>query len=265
MAPTATQQWTLRTIGIVGTAVFATFFAFTYSIPGWVEDFAAAYIEREAAKRVDGSIDAIQLPQSDSALGRLAQSIYDRNEENIEALREKLRSKAHERMAAAIAEIRNLDCECRRRTEQWLKEGFETDIRLLQAANDRVGEFIQYKYMDVSTELKRDVRIFTGSNAAAFILLLLVSFLNPRAVTHLFVPALLLAASTLVCSYFYVFQQDWLLTIIHGAYTGYAYLGWLGFVFAFLSDIALNHGRVTTWILNTVLNAIGSVAVVAPC
>ena len=119
--------------------------------------------------------------------------------------------------------------------------------------------------MDVTKELKRDVRIFTASNAAAFLMLLAIASLKPRAITHLFVPGILLATSALLCSYFYIFEQNWLLTIIHSDYLGWAYMGWLGGVFLFLCDIVLNHGRVTTEILNALASAVGSAAAFVPC
>ena len=49
-----------------------------------------------------------------------------------------------------------------------------------------------------------------------FLLLSLVSFLKPRAIRHLFVPGVLLFVATLLCAWLYVFEQNWLLTIIHG-------------------------------------------------
>jgi hypothetical protein len=74
--------------------------------------------------------------------------------------------------------------------------------------------------------------------------------LRPEAVRLLFVPGVLLAVATLVCAYLYVFEQDWLLTLIHGDYLGFAYTAWLGVVFLLLCDIALNRGRITVQILN---------------
>ncbi len=148
---------------------------------------------------------------------------------------------------------------------QTLRRGFEFDIALLQAANDRVVAFIQATYMQVVAELKRDIRVFTGSNAGVFLLLLLVSFLRPEAIAHLFVPAALLVVVTLICAYFYVFEQNWLLTIIYGDYLGFAYLAYLGVVFLFLCDIVLNRGRVTTKIANAILDAAGSVVTLSPC
>ena len=263
------HRLTLRGLGILGAALFATMFYFTFSVPGWVEDIGASYIEREVEKRVDSTIDetidTVRPISKENALGRFAESVFEKNEERIAELKTSLKNRAHEQLADAIAEIRNLDCECREKVASWLESGIESNIRLLQVANDSLTDFVQYKYMGVVAELKRDVRIFAASNAAAFLALLLVSFLKPGAVRHLFVPGLLLAASTLVCSWFYVFEQDWLMTIIHSDYLGFAYLAWLGVAFLFLCDIALNRGRVTTHIVNSILEAFGSAATLLPC
>jgi len=265
MDNTVLQKLSLRSVGVIGAAIFLTFFAFTFVTPGWLETFAADYIESEARERIDASIDAIQPPDSESALARLAQSMYAKNEAQIEQLKWNLRNKVHEQWAAALAAVRNLDCECREKWEDWFKGGFSTNIALLQVANEQISTFIHSTYMDVATELKRDIRIFTASNAAVFILLLLVSFLKPQAITHLFLPGVLLAVSTLICSYFYIFEQNWLLTIIHSSYLGFAYLAWLGVVFVLLCDIVFNRARITTAILNTIFDAIGSAISVGPC
>jgi uncharacterized membrane protein (UPF0136 family) len=265
MDNTAQQKLSLRSIGVIGAGIFLTFFAFTYSVPGWVEAFAADYIESQAQERIDASIDAILPPNSDSALARLSQSMYAKNEAEIEQLKSDLKDRVHEQWAKALAEVRNLNCECREAWEDWFESGFNTNIALLQAANERVSGFIHSTYMDVATELKRDIRVFTASNATVFILLLLVSFVKPQAKVHLFLPAVLLAVSTLICSYFYIFEQNWLLTIIHSSYLGFAYLAWLGVVFLFLCDIVFNRGRITTKILNTFFNAIGSALSAVPC
>lgn len=261
----ALQKFSLRSIGVFGAGIFLSFFAFTYSVPGWVETFAADYIESKAQKRIDASIDAIRPPESENALARLAQSMYEKNEAEIEQLKSDLKNKVHEQWAAALAEVRNLDCECREKWRDWFESGFNTNVALLRAANERISGFIHSTYMDVATELKRDIRIFTASNAGVFLLLLLVSFVKPQAMMHLFLPAVLLAVSTLVCSYFYIFEQNWLLTIIHNNYLGFVYLTWLGVVFLFFCDIVFNRGRITTEILNAFFNTIGSALSAVPC
>lgn len=81
----------------------------------------------------------------------------------------------------------------------------------------RLVTMIQSGYVAVVKDLTRDIRIFTATNAIAFLLLLLVSFLRPDSVRALFVPGVLLFISTLLCAWLYVFEQNWLLTIIDGS------------------------------------------------
>lgn len=259
------QRNILGITGATGTAIFAFFFALTFHTPEWVEDFSAGFIEREVAERVDTAIDSVQPPPGDSALSRAASALYAKNEEKIERYRESLREKVHERMADAIAQARDLDCESRDKWAQWFKDGTSMQIRLLQKANQGITDFIQSNYARVVADLKRDIRIFTASNALVFLLILALAIGKPQACLQLFVPGILAATSAVVCSYFYIFQQNWLLTILFNDYLGFGYLAYLAVVFALLSDIILNRARATTKIVNAVLNAVGSVASAVPC
>jgi hypothetical protein len=259
------RRLSLGAIGSVGAALFLFLFVLTYHTPEWVEDFAAAYIEREASRQIDERIDSFQPPAGEGALSRLASALYDANEAEIERQKEALRLQVHERMADAIAEIRNLDCECRDKWAQWIEEGSVARMKALNLSNDAIQEFIHATYAQVVDNLKHDIRIFTGANSSMFLLLLAIAFLKPQAVLQVLVPGLLLAAATLICSYFYVFEQNWLLTIIHNDYLGFVYLAYLGLVFGLLCDIVLNRARITTRIVNAVLNAVGSAASAVPC
>jgi hypothetical protein len=62
-----------------------------------------------------------------------------------------------------------------------------------------------------------------------------------------------------------VFEQYWLLTIIDGSYLGLAYAAYLVVVFLFLCDIALNRGRVTTRLVNGLVDAVGGTLSLVPC
>lgn len=89
--PRSLQRTILGIIGACGTAIFAFFLALTYHTPEWVEDFAADFIEKEVAERVDMAIDSVQPPAGDSVLSRAASALYAKNEEKIERHREDLR------------------------------------------------------------------------------------------------------------------------------------------------------------------------------
>lgn len=255
----------LGLLGALGAAVFGFLFALTFHTPQWVERFAADFIEHEVSRQIDRRIDSLQPPTGADALSRMAGALYERNAMEIERRRESLRNQAHERMADALAQIRDLDCACRDKWAEWIERRTDDRIELLQQTNERLTAFIHSTYAQVVTDLKRDIRIFTGTNALMFLVLLAISLAKPQAALQLFIPGVLLAAATLICSYFYVFEQNWLLTIIYNDYLGAAYLGYLCLVFALLCDIVLNRARATTEIVNVALNAIGKAATAVPC
>ena len=61
MQTVSVQKASLRVVGLAGALAFVTFFSFTYSIPGWVEQFATAFIEAEVAEQIDSRIDGLRL------------------------------------------------------------------------------------------------------------------------------------------------------------------------------------------------------------
>lgn len=256
---------TLRIIGAAGVLIFGTLLYFTYGVPGFVEEIGKEFVKDQIRDETNAKIDNLKLERKDSKLAQLAGKLYRQHEAEINTVKDQLRNKAQEQLATVIAEMRDLDCECRNKYTQMYKEGFEFRLASLQNAQGKLQDFMKTKYMEVVTELKTDVRIFAGTNMFVFLLLLFVSFLKPKSISHLFVPGALLTGATIVCSYLYIFQQNWLFTIIYNDYLGFAYLGYVVVVFLFLSDIVFNRARVTTEIINGILNAIGSAASVTPC
>jgi hypothetical protein len=256
----------LRITGFIGLASFTFFFALTFRTPQWVEDFAADFIQDEVVEQIGRRIDAVQPPGGEGLMASVASEIYRHNEEAIRSLRSELEGRVHQYLAQALIEVRDPSCTCRQMVRAWLEAGASTRLSQLLNDNDRIKSFIHTNYMQVVNELKREIRIFTATNAAAFLLLLLVSFARPAAARHLLFPGVLLLIATLFCAYLYVFSQNWLLTMIHGDYLGWAYAAYLGVVFLFLCDIAFNRARVTTGIGNAISGALGGVlSAFTPC
>jgi hypothetical protein len=71
--------------------------------------------------------------------------------------------------------------------------------------------------------------------------------------------------STLLTSYLYLFKQNWFYTILYSEYWGFWYLFYIGIIFLFLCDIIFNKARITTEIVNAILNALGSAFSTVPC
>lgn len=255
----------LRIVGLIGVLIFGTSFYFTYGVPGGVEEIAKDFIKEKIEEETKEKIDSITLSASESKLGKLALKMMKGREKEIEELKANFREKAYEKTSAVIAEMRDLSCECRIKYSQTLKENTELRISGLEAMNKKLMEFMKSKYMEVVNKLTQELRIFTGTNLAMFAILLLASFLKPQAVIQLFIPGLLLATSTIVCSYFYLFEQNWLFTIIYSDFLGFWYLAYVSGLFLWFCDIIFNRARVTTKIVNMVLNAIGSALQAVPC
>jgi hypothetical protein len=258
----------LRTLGIIGMAIFIPLFMLTFADPQLIEKSGKAFIEWRLKDETIQKIDSLKPPQEsrlESLLGAKAKELRVKTEAKLEEVKRQLKADAPAILAEEIAKLRNLDCECRKQWENSLRGYMESRILSLEKAREKVVDFTHAKYMEIVEKLTLDVRIFLGANSLVFAFLLLASFLKPLAVKQLFLPGGLLILSTAICSYFYLFEQNWFYTIIYGDYTGFAYIGYLVFVFAVLCDIVFNRARVTTEVLNACLQALGQAANLIPC
>jgi hypothetical protein len=252
---------TLRTIGIFGLLLFGTLFSVTFGMPTAVEQsakgFVAKQIEREIQEKYQGSkVSSL----SDKALSIASRLGYEEGK-----IREDLKNKLPEKIASVIASMCGYDCERKKSLTQSIAAGYMERIANIQVAQARLGEIIKNKYMNIVNSLRTDLRIFLGANAVMFMILLLVSFQKPKAIAHLFLPGIFLLVATIAASAIYLFGQDWFYTILYNDYMGFGYLAYLSTIFGFLMDVAFNKARVTTEIINAVLNAVGSALSVVPC
>lgn len=262
------ERFLLRIFGVFGIVFFAPLFLLTFSDPQLIEMSGKSFIEWKLKSETDNKIDSFQLPKQtavEKLFGEKAAELRNKTEQKLEDLKKQLKADAPAILAEQIAKLRNLDCECRQKWEQRIRNSMLNQVTSLEQAKSKLIEFSQAKYMEIVEKLTMDVRIFLGANAVVFLFLFLVSFLKPNAVKHLFLPGGLLLVSSLICSFFYLFEQNWFYTIIYNDYTGYSYIGYLLLVFGVLCDIAFNKARVTTEIINACLEAIGHVGSLAPC
>ena len=82
---------------------------------------------------------------------------------------------------------------------------------------------------------------------------------------QLVLPAFVLVGAVGITGGMYLFSQNWLHTIIFGQYIGFAYSLYLAAVALLLTDVAFNRARVTTQIVNSALNLVGTAASAVPC
>jgi hypothetical protein len=131
-----------------------------------------------------------------------------------------------------------------------------SERKFAAAATTRIVDWIRGSYVSVVDRLIRDLAIFFGVNAAAFALSLGAAVVRSRWQRRLRLLAWLLLSSTLAAVCFYLFAQNWFMTILFGDFVGLGYAVWLGIVSGVLGDCFLNRGRVVNGMLALVQAAI---------
>ena len=251
----------LRIVGLAGVVLFAGLFGATYLSADAIERVGQAFVKYQVEKEVRETYGRIADSTYGKTLGRL-KGKYEAEAQQIQAA---LNDNLPARIANVIAAMCRLDCKQRQALQQSIEEGYKARLTTTGGAVNTLTELIKGKYLEIVANLRRDVRIFLGSNAVLFLIVAALAVLKPRAGIQLYLPAAFLIVSTIVCSGLYLFGQNWFFTIIYNDYVGFGYVAYVGVLFAFLCDIAFNKARVTTEIVNAGLDAIGSAVLAVPC
>jgi hypothetical protein len=248
-------------LGFAGGALFCLAFLASFVSPGFVERTAKALIRAEVERRVEVSVASLD----GTRIAGIARRISSRNAVAAGQLRHQVSEGLPGKIAEVIGEMSRLDCDCRKQVERTIAGGWEWRITALSKVNERLTALIRTQYMEVTEKLTREFRVFTGANALVLLVLGVAAIVRKRAGLHLVPAASVLLCASLFVAYFYLFRQNWLHTIVFSEYVGLGYFAYLGLAFAFLSDLVFNRARVTTWMLNMVLQVVGSAIRVAPC
>ncbi|MEJ2041930.1 MAG: hypothetical protein P8X74_12255 [Reinekea sp.] len=252
---------TLRTVGLFGVILFGTLYFLTFSSPKTFEESAKGFVKLQIEKEMRGRYVAA----SQSTVATKALDIAGRLGFEKDKIQEDINNELPERIASVIASMCGYDCEKKKALTKSITSGYLERIKNIEIAQGTLGNIIKDKYIEIVGNLKIDLRIFLGTNSAMFLILLAVSFFKPKAVAHLFLPGMLLFVATLISSSIYIFGQDWFYTILYNDYMGLGYLAYIAAIFGVLADIAFNKARVTTEVVNSIANAVGSSFSVVPC
>lgn len=251
----------LLVFSFLGTLFFAAAFALSLVNPLQVERTAREVIRLEIEARVGQRIDAL----SNSRLISLAQRKLNQNQQAMDDSQRALREEAHRKIGNVIADMLKVDCECRQRLVERARQYEVVRLESLTRLQQDLQGFVESAYASVAAKLMREFQIFTGSNALALALLGAVTWVRRRASLQLVLPAVVVLGAALITGYFYLFQQNWLHTILFGQYVGLGYVGYLSAVAALLADVVFNRARVTSAIVNLIGNVAGVAATATPC
>ncbi|MFN4118989.1 hypothetical protein [Acidovorax sp.] len=252
--PLRTFLWALSGIGtlLFGGALLASLLN-----PLWVERVARDILRQQIESRVGEKLDALNARALTTRAGAVLQS----QAQEAQRIRQMLASQLPERIGRVMADMADADCECRKKVEGAVRSGLESRAWDLQQQQERLNALIRTQYLDTAQQLTREFRIFTGSNALAFVLLGLALGVRRSAGAHLVPAAAALLLATAVTSYLYLFEQNWLHTVLFSSYLGWGFVAYLALLYAWLCDVLFNRARITC----EVLNAASSGLEVVPC
>ncbi|HEU4881241.1 MAG TPA: hypothetical protein VFT45_03320 [Longimicrobium sp.] len=248
-------------LGFGGALLFGSAFVASYTHPTFVEGVAKNVIRAEVERRVEKRVDALDA----GWLGKLAAHLALREEGEIAAIRQMLADSLHAKVGTVAAEMRDPDCACRRAVLAGIREQRLWRVSIFPLVMTRLTVLARTRYLDVSAKLVREFRIFTAANALVLLFLGIAVLVRRNARLHLLPPAVILVCSAGVVGWFYLFQQDWLHTIVFSDYVGLSYFAWLAAPVLLIGDVVLNRGRVSAHLLNAGTSVIGSAATVLPC
>lgn len=251
----------LLLVAVFGVVLFGGTLALSWLNPLLIERAAREIVRIEVEQRVGEKVDVL----TNSKVATLAAKALGQTETEIAARRRELKEGVPSKVAQAMADLLRVDCECRRRMSERATRDAEARLGTLEQVQAQLLGLIETAYASTTRDLMRELRIVCASNALVFGLLGLVAWRRQRAAVQLLLPAAVLLGAAGLTGALYLFEQDWLHTLVFGDYVGWGYLGYLGLAIALLSDVAFNRARCITRLLNTTLDALGSAVVVVPC
>ena len=243
-------------MGFAGVAIFGSVLVLTYLSPIHVERAARGFIQSQIERQINSELGIHPQEARETRVGRMAETLAQRNREEISVLRQRLATGLSAQIAAAVARMQDVNCECREFMRRGLDAAIQSRLSNLQRAEPQLRRIIEGKYSEIVTDLLRDLRIFLGTNLLALVLLLVLSIAKPGHVRQLFVPGVLLGVAAATGSVIYLFGQNWFFTLLYGDFVGWAYVAWLLLIFGFFCDIVLFKARVTTRIVDALSPAV---------
>lgn len=216
---------------ILGFLFFTGLFSLSYINPLFVEQTAKEFIRIRLTDTTNEKINSL----SDHALINKARKMLNENNIEINKLKQQLADKIPGRIDTVMTSMLDPSCGDRKAYEKFAKERAKAnktqEIKSLSEMQSQLTSFIQGKYIEISQNLHREFRIFTGTNSIAFLILIVSILIQRIALFCLFIPASCLLISTAIVAYFYLFQQNWLNTILFSDYLGFGYVAFIFYIF----------------------------------
>lgn len=243
-------RYVILLFAAAGTLACGAAFTLSYAKPAWIEHIAKEIIYQQVTSQVNEKIDAL----NNTTFAVNIRIVTGK-------LQEQIRQDLPERITAVIAQMQNPDSEYRNLTPQQIHSDNEWHFSFtpsLTQLREKLNEFIRAKYTEALTHLHREYRIFTGTHTLVFACLVATLLIYRSYKIQLLPLAFLLFIASLINAYLYIFQQNWLHTILFSDYTGFAYITYMCIIFASLCDLVFYKGRINNLVIDTIENIASS-------
>lgn len=242
-------QWLrplLLGLSVCGIMVFIALFAMSYAKQDQLEVAAQGFIKHHIKHELTERYPAL----ADDNTSDLLKNLQEKYSDDADRIKIMLDARVDQIVADAISKLCGDNCAVKNERREKFRALFENRFERASRLSENMTAFIEGKYTQTLEKLRHDFRVFSGINILAFMTVFLALLLKHRARIHLIVPAGLLIMSAFIAIYFYLFQQNWFFTILNGNYWGYSYAIYMAIIYAFLLDIIINRGRITTALMN---------------
>ena len=251
----------LLATSLVGFVLFSAAFLTALFNPILVERAARELVRIEVEKRVGDKVMGL----TNAKVAGFAGRILGKNEADLAEAKRDLANGVSVRVARVVEGMLDPSCSCRGRIAAYLQAQEQARIARLTQVQEKLTALIEQAYASVSTNLIKEFRIVSASNAVAFAALWLVTFFRRRAALQLLLPAVVLCGAVGITLVLYLFNQNWLHTIVYAEYVGWGYSGYLAAVAALLTDVVFNRARITSLLVNGASQVVGAAAHAVPC
>jgi hypothetical protein len=144
--------------------LFAFVFVATFLSPIHFEQAGKEFIRTQVETKVRNKFENLRHPSIEKATSFLAKQYQG----EIAGLQQALKEGLSEKVAAVVAQMGDLSCECRKKLSGNIRQGFDWHITSLSQAQSILVTLIQGKYAEIVGELLLDLRVFSGTNAIVF-------------------------------------------------------------------------------------------------
>lgn len=248
----------------LGMAVFGLLSIYLLIAPDDFNQRTRTFAISKVQQETEAALADVAASSSAEEIASIAGVFSKRLESEIDALRRSTESGAPELIAEILAAACRLDCERKEAADEKIRGVFNSLIDRYGVALERARSMVVGEYDRVMNELRADLLIFSASTFAAFCAAFLLALHRGAASVHLFPLSITLTLATALAIFWYIFGQDWVLSIIFSDYWGWSYATLLGVLWILLADIAINRARITTEIINAIGQSFGSFSV-SPC